>query len=131
VITENFMVAGGNPRRVLREVRERYPVVLHGVSLSIGSIDPVDDHYLDAITALIREVDPTLVSDHLCWSSLGGHTVHDLWTDAVHRGSPGPRRRACERGAGTHRSSRPSREPVDVRAISAQHDPRGFSALEK
>ncbi len=79
VISENFMVRGGNPRRVLRLVRERYPVVLHGVSMSIGSADPLDERYLDELAELIREVDPALVSDHLCWSSLGGHSVHDLW----------------------------------------------------
>jgi uncharacterized protein len=79
VITENFLVAGGNPRRVLREVRERRPIVLHGVSLSIGSTDPLDERYLDQVAALCDEVQPALISDHLCWSSLGGHTVHDLW----------------------------------------------------
>lgn len=79
VISENFMVAGGNPRRVLRQVRERFPVVLHGVSLSIGSTDPLDERYLDDLLQLIRDVEPAIVSDHLCWSSLGGHSVHDLW----------------------------------------------------
>lgn len=79
VISENFFGAGGNPRRVLRAVRDRFPVVLHGVSLSIGSVDPLDARYLDRLAALIDEVEPALVSDHLCWSSLGGHTVHDLW----------------------------------------------------
>jgi uncharacterized protein len=79
VISENFLVAGGNPRRVLREVRERWPVVLHGVSLSIGSVDPVDDDYLARLAALVAEVDPPIVSDHLCWSGLGGHAAHDLW----------------------------------------------------
>src|SRR3954470_11413980 len=79
VITENFMVEGGNPRRVLRAVRERYPVVLHGVSMSLGSVDPLDDRYLDALAALAREVEPAWISDHLCWSSFGGHTAHDLW----------------------------------------------------
>jgi len=79
VISENFLVAGGNPRRVLRLVCERWPVVLHGVSLSIGSVDPVDDDYLARLAALADEVDPPLVSDHLCWSSLGGHSAHDLW----------------------------------------------------
>lgn len=79
VISENFLVAGGNPRRVLREVRERWPVVLHGVSLSIGSIDPVDDDYLARLAALADEVDPPIVSDHLCWSALAGHAAHDLW----------------------------------------------------
>jgi uncharacterized protein len=79
VISENFLVAGGNPRRVLREVRERWPVVLHGVSLSIGSVDPVDDDYLARLRLLVDEVDPPIVSDHLCWSALGGHSGHDLW----------------------------------------------------
>ncbi len=79
VITENFLVAGGNPRRVLRAVRELRPIALHGVSLSIGSIDPLDEGYLDQVAALCRELEPAVVSDHLCWSSLGGHTVHDLW----------------------------------------------------
>ena len=79
VISENFLVAGGNPRRVLRMVGERWPVVLHGVSLSIGSVDPVDADYLARLAALADEVDPPYVSDHLCWSSLGGHSAHDLW----------------------------------------------------
>lgn len=79
VISENFLVEGGNPRRVLREVCARWPVVMHGVSLSIGSVDPLDDEYLRRIAALADEVDPPLISDHLCWSSLGGHSGHDLW----------------------------------------------------
>jgi hypothetical protein len=79
VITENFLVAGGNPRRVLRAVRERYPIVLHGVSLSLGSVDPLDTDYLDQVAALAAETEPAWVSDHLCWSSVGGHTGHDLW----------------------------------------------------
>jgi hypothetical protein len=79
VITENFMVAGGNPRHVLRQVRARYPVVLHGVSLSIGSVDPLDEKYLTGLAALADEIEPAWISDHLCWSSFGGHTGHDLW----------------------------------------------------
>lgn len=78
VITENFLVAGGNPRRVVREVREHSPIVLHGVSLSIGSFDPIDDDYLDSIASLCRELEPPIVSDHLCWTGLGGHNTHDL-----------------------------------------------------
>ncbi|HWE28404.1 MAG TPA: DUF692 domain-containing protein [Polyangia bacterium] len=78
VISENFMVAGGNPRRVLRAVREHYPVVLHGVSLSIGSVDPLDPHYLDELAKLAHEVEPAWVSDHLCWTRVGGHQSHDL-----------------------------------------------------
>ena len=79
VITENFMVAGGNPRRVLRKVREHYPVVLHGVSLSLGSVDPLNPAYLNGLATLAAETEPAWISDHLCWSSSGGHTGHDLW----------------------------------------------------
>ncbi len=78
VITENFLVEGGNPRRVLRTVREHRPIVLHGVSLSIGSLDPLDIAYLDGVRALARELSPAFISDHLCWTSLGGHNTHDL-----------------------------------------------------
>jgi uncharacterized protein (UPF0276 family) len=78
VISDNFMVPGGNPRRVLRAVRERWPVVLHGVSLSLGATDPLDARYLDDLAALAREIEPALVSDHLCWGSHGGAYAHDL-----------------------------------------------------
>ncbi|HEY4186600.1 MAG TPA: DUF692 domain-containing protein [Polyangia bacterium] len=79
IISENFMVAGGNPRAVLRGIRERLPVVMHGVSLSLGSVDPLDQRYLSELDALARELEPAWISDHLCWSSFGGHTGHDLW----------------------------------------------------
>ena len=79
VITENFMVAGGNPRRVLRAARAHYPIVLHGVSLSLGSVDPLDEAYLERLSALAAEIEPAWISDHLCWSSFGGHSAHDLW----------------------------------------------------
>jgi uncharacterized protein (UPF0276 family) len=78
VISDNFMVPGGNPRRVLRAVRERWPVVLHGVSLSLGSVDPLDAAYLDDLAALADEIEPALISDHLCWGSHGGKYAHDL-----------------------------------------------------
>jgi uncharacterized protein (UPF0276 family) len=78
VISDNFMVPGGNPRRVLRAVRERWPVVLHGVSLSLGATDPLDARYLDDLAALAHEVEPAFVSDHLCWGSHGGSYAHDL-----------------------------------------------------
>ena len=86
VISENFMVPGGNPRRVLRSVRERYPVVLHGVSLSNWIPGPLDERYLDGLSTLADEVQPAWVSDHLCWSSFGGHTGHGLWPLSIHRG---------------------------------------------
>jgi uncharacterized protein len=77
-ITENYMVAGGRPRAALERARATAPIVLHGVSLSIGSTDPLDEGYLDALRALVRQVQPAWVSDHLCWSGVGGHYSHDL-----------------------------------------------------
>jgi uncharacterized protein (UPF0276 family) len=79
VISENFMVEGGNPRRVLQATRAHRPIVLHGVSMSLGSTDPLDDRYLDRLAALAAEIEPAWISDHLCWSSFGGHRAHDLW----------------------------------------------------
>jgi uncharacterized protein (UPF0276 family) len=78
VISENFMVAGGRPLHVLERVRRDYPVVLHGVSLSIGGTDPLRDDYLDGLVALAARVEPAWISDHLCWTGMGGHNAHDL-----------------------------------------------------
>jgi uncharacterized protein len=79
VISENFLGAGGPPRALLRRVRERCPVVLHGVSLSIGSSDPLDDVYLQRLRALADDVEAAWVSDHLSWGVLDGRRGHDLW----------------------------------------------------
>jgi uncharacterized protein len=78
VISENFMVAGGQPRDILRRVRERYPVVLHGVSMSLGSADGLRQDYLARLRALVEEVEPMFVSDHLSWSRIGRFNSHDL-----------------------------------------------------
>jgi uncharacterized protein len=77
-ISENYMVAGGRPLAALERARALAPVVLHGVSLSLGSTDPLDEAYLTALRALITRWEPAWVSDHLCWSSVGGHYAHDL-----------------------------------------------------
>ncbi|MEM7247145.1 MAG: DUF692 domain-containing protein [Acidobacteriota bacterium] len=77
-ISENFMDSRGRPRRLLRELAEQRPVVLHGVALSIGSTDPLDLAYLAALDDLAREVDAPYVSDHLCWTGVGGEVSHDL-----------------------------------------------------
>lgn len=78
IVSENFMVAGGRPLEVLDSVRANYPVVMHGVSMSIGSTDPLDLPYLRGLHALARRTEPAWVSDHLCWSGVGGHRLHDL-----------------------------------------------------
>ena len=77
-ISENFMIPGGRPLRVLERARSSAPVVLHGVSLSLGSTDPLNDAYLAELAALAARIEPAWVSDHLCWGSVGGHYAHDL-----------------------------------------------------
>ncbi len=92
VISENYMglrggSSGGRPLEVLEKVRRDYPVMLHGVSLSIGSADALNQDYLKRLKRLIRIVEPAIVSDHLCWTGVGGRNLHDLlplpYTEAV------------------------------------------------
>ena len=78
VISENFMIDGGRPLDVLRRVRERHPVALHGVSMSVGSADGVDRNYLHRLRTLVDAIEPLFVSDHLCWSRIDGFSSHDL-----------------------------------------------------
>jgi uncharacterized protein len=78
-LTENYLVPGGKPLHYLDRIRADYPVVLHGVSLSIGSTDPLDRDYLRALKQLAQRVDPAWVSDHLCWTGVAGKNLHDLF----------------------------------------------------
>jgi len=78
IISENYMVDGGKPLHFLDRVREHYPIVMHGVSLSIGSTDPLDFAYLKRLKALIERIEPAWISDHFCWTGHGGHNSHDL-----------------------------------------------------
>lgn len=78
-ISENFFSPGGRPIAVLEKVRRDVPVVLHGVSLSIGSTDPLSERYLDELAALAARIEPAWISDHLSWGSHGGRYAHDLW----------------------------------------------------
>lgn len=88
-ISENFMIAGGRPLHVLERVRRDKPLVLHGVSLSIGGSDALDARYLRALRALADRFEPAWVSDHLCWTSHDAHQLHDLlplpWTEELLR----------------------------------------------
>ena len=77
-LSENYMVPGGRPLYWLDTFRRDYPMALHGVSLSIGSIDPIDRRYLDELKALVDRVEPMWVSDHLCFTGLSGLNMHDL-----------------------------------------------------
>jgi uncharacterized protein (UPF0276 family) len=78
VISENFMIEGGKPLDVLRRVRERHPVALHGVSMSIGSADGLREDYLQQLRRLVDAVEPLFVSDHLSWSRIERFNSHDL-----------------------------------------------------
>jgi uncharacterized protein (UPF0276 family) len=78
IISENFMDSGGRPRYVLDQVAERYPVVMHGVSLSIGSTDPLNFDYLAKLKRLATSIRPRWVSDHVCWTGVLGRNTHDL-----------------------------------------------------
>ncbi len=77
-VTENFMDTGGKPLQVLTDIRQHYPVALHGVSLSIGTTDPLDQTYLKKLKELVQRIEPFVVSDHLCWTGVGGDSLHDL-----------------------------------------------------
>jgi uncharacterized protein (UPF0276 family) len=77
-ITENFLDTGGRPLHVLDRVAERTPVVLHGVSLNIGSTAPLDFAYLGKVKELARRVGAPWVTDHLCWTGVAGRNTHDL-----------------------------------------------------
>jgi uncharacterized protein len=77
-LTENYLVPGGKPLDYLMRIRERYPMVLHGVSLSIGSTQPLDRNYLRQLKALAARVEPKWISDHLCWTGIAGRNMHDL-----------------------------------------------------
>jgi uncharacterized protein len=78
IISENYMVPGGKPLAMLDAIRADYPVVMHGVSLSIGSAEPLDMGYLRDLKALAERVEPLWISDHLCWTGINAHNTHDL-----------------------------------------------------
>lgn len=78
VISENYLVPGGKPLHHLGKIREHTPMVMHGVSMSIGSTDPLDLSYLRELKALARRIEPAWISDHLCWTGVDHHNLHDL-----------------------------------------------------
>ncbi len=78
IISENYMVDGGKPLYFLDKIRQDYPIVMHGVSMSIGSTDPLNIEYLTQLKALIDRVEPVWFSDHLCWTGVDHQNIHDL-----------------------------------------------------
>jgi uncharacterized protein (UPF0276 family) len=78
VHSENYFGAGGPPHHYLEQLRQDYPLSLHGVGLSLGSADPLDPTHLTKLKRLAERYQPALISDHLCWTSAGGTHAHDL-----------------------------------------------------
>ncbi|MBV2121447.1 MAG: DUF692 domain-containing protein [Candidatus Thiodiazotropha sp. (ex Ctena orbiculata)] len=78
VISDNYMVDGGKPLAMLDRIRADYPMVMHGVSMSIGAIDGLDKNYLRKLKTLEQRIEPMWVSDHLCWVGVHGRILHDL-----------------------------------------------------
>lgn len=78
IISENYMVEGGKPLHFLDRIRADYPVVMHGVSMSIGGSDPLDINYLTQLKKLAARIEPKWVSDHLCWTGNAHVNMHDL-----------------------------------------------------
>lgn len=78
IISENYLVDGGKPLHYLDRIRRDYPMVMHGVSLSIGSSDPLDRDYLARLRALARRIEPAWISDHICWTGTSSRNMHDL-----------------------------------------------------
>lgn len=78
IITENYLVPGGKPLYYLDKIREHYPIVMHGVSMSLGSSDPLDMNYLSQVKALAEKINVQWLSDHLCWTGVHQKNMHDL-----------------------------------------------------
>lgn len=78
IISENYLIPGGKPLYYLHKIREHYPMVMHGVSLSLGSSDPIQWDYLKQVKELASRIEPVWISDHLCWTGVNGLNMHDL-----------------------------------------------------
>jgi uncharacterized protein (UPF0276 family) len=78
VISDNYLVPGGKPMRMLDSIRERYPMAMHGVAMSVGSVGGLDAAYLKQLRQLVDRIEPLWVSDHLCWTGVHGRQLHDL-----------------------------------------------------
>ena len=79
IISENYMIQGGKPLAMLDAIRADYPLAMHGVSMSIGSVAPLNRKYLKQLKALARRIEPMWISDHLCWTGVHGLNLHDLY----------------------------------------------------
>ena len=78
ILTENYLIPGGKPLYYLDQIKELYPIVMHGVSMSLGSSDPLDINYLKQVKLLAKRVNALWISDHVCWTGIHGKNMHDL-----------------------------------------------------
>jgi uncharacterized protein (UPF0276 family) len=78
ILSDNYLAPGGKPLFYLDQLRRDYPVAMHGVAMNLGSTDPLDYDYLQAIKTLAERVEPAIISDHLCWTGIAGRRLHDL-----------------------------------------------------
>jgi uncharacterized protein len=78
ILTDNYLVPGGKPLHYLARIREQFPIVMHGVALSIGSTEALDREYLGQVRSLAARFEPAWISDHLCWTGVAGRNTHDL-----------------------------------------------------
>lgn len=79
IISENYMIQGGKPLHMLDKIRADYPIAMHGVSMSLGSVHDLDRDYLARLKAFARRINPIWISDHLCWTGVHGLNLHDLY----------------------------------------------------
>jgi len=78
IISENFMYTDGRPLQILEQVNDQYPIIMHGVSMSIGSTDPINWDYMKRLKNLAARVKPAWLGDHVCWTGVNGRNGHDL-----------------------------------------------------
>ena len=126
-ISENFLGRGGRAFSVLERVRSDMPVALHGVSLSIGGIDPLRDTYLTELTELATRIAAFSVSDHLCFGTFGGHYAHDLWPLPYTEEAHFARRGARAEGARPPGPAAAARKRLELRGVPRKHARRSGS----
>src|SRR5688572_12883049 len=78
ILSENYLATEGRPVRIVEQIAERYPIVMHGVSMSLGSADPLDFAYLKQLKDLAQRVNAVWLGDHVCWTGVAGRNSHDL-----------------------------------------------------
>ncbi len=124
ILSENYMQTSGRPLDYLDAIAGHYPIAMHGVSMSIGSTDPLDLDYLAELKALRDRVGALWVSDHLCWTGVAGKNTHDLLPVPYTEEALAHVTARVRAGAGLPRRAARAREPVDVHGVRRRRDAR-------